>query len=117
LTHNILSIDKLKGWLRFNPITWSFYGVPPVDAAGTYTISLKVNDPFTGFVNDPFDLKINSRPIVHPVNGRVPAEFSMQQGTLNIKVSDYFDDADISAGDTLTYSIRQANGLTVSNWV
>jgi hypothetical protein len=69
LTHNIHSIANLAGWLRFNPITWVFYGVPPADSGGTYTIQLQANDPYTGFVKDPFNLIINSRPIIHPING------------------------------------------------
>jgi hypothetical protein len=73
LTHNILALPNLAGWLRFNPITWTFYGVPPASSAGTYTIQLQANDPFTGFVKDPFDLKINSRPIIHSVNGMLPS--------------------------------------------
>lgn len=73
ISTNIVTIANLKGWLRFNPLTWSFYGVPPADVAGTYTITLTISDPYTGFVKDTFDLKVNSRPTVHPVNGQMPA--------------------------------------------
>lgn len=40
LTHNILSIPNLAGWLRFNPLTWVMLGAPPADSVGTYTIQL-----------------------------------------------------------------------------
>jgi hypothetical protein len=42
----------------------------------------------------------------------------MEQGSLSIKVSDYFSDADILlSGDSLTYTIKQANGYSVGSWV
>lgn len=61
---------------------------------------------------------INSRPIIHPVNGQLPALQSMEQGSLAIKVSDYFSDADVLlSGDTLTYTIKESSGASVGSWV
>ncbi len=34
-----------------------------------------------------------------------------------MKLSNYFTDADLSLGDALTYSIKQASGLEVGSWV
>jgi hypothetical protein len=42
----------------------------------------------------------------------------MAQGSLSIKVSDYFSDGDILlSGDSLTYTIKQATGALVGSWV
>ena len=42
----------IKGWLRFSNLTWTFSGMPPVTAAGTYTIKLSISDPYGGVIAD-----------------------------------------------------------------
>ena len=87
--------------------------------AGTYTITLTISDPFTGSITDPFDLRINSRPTFHSTNGRIPSEIKIPQGISNLKASDYFQDNDVAgaSNDALTYSIKEASGLSVGSWV
>jgi hypothetical protein len=108
LTTNIATYTGLKGWLRFQPLTWTFVGIPPVTAAGTYSITIKVNDPFLGYVNDPFTLKINTKPAI-PTSGLYTAGidkvFMIPQGTKTINLANYFYDPDTAQGDVLTYSI------------
>ncbi len=71
ITTNIGTITGLKEWLRFNPLTWSLYGVPPADLTGNYKVTLTVSDPYKGTVTDSFDMKVNSKPTVHPTNGPI----------------------------------------------
>jgi len=104
----------LRPWLRFNPVTWSLYGVPSADSSGDYTITLTISDPFGGKTTNSFKLSVNARPTYHPVNLRIPSQIKTSQGRYVIDCSQYFKD---EVGDVLRYSIRQANGLTVSSWV
>jgi hypothetical protein len=118
-TTNIGTQAGLKGWLRFSQSMMCFYGVPPIGAAGTYSIQLRVSDPFGGIVTDTFDLKVNAKPAI-PTSGtygEIDKEFRIPQGTFVIPLANYFTDPDVALGDTLTYSIRQASGLSVGSWV
>ena len=86
----------------------SFFGIPPLYSAGTYTILLTVRDPYFASVTDDFILRINSKPAV-PTGGAysdIDKVVFIPQGTYSIKLSNYFTDADILIGDTLTYSIK-----------
>ena len=97
----------------------SFYGIPPISAAGTYIIQLTVRDPFGAQVVDSFELKVNAKPAA-PTSGSfdfIDKEFRISQGTFTLKLSNHFQDPDTSQGDTLTYSIKQASGLGVGSWV
>lgn len=42
--------------------------MPPVSAAGSYTIQLRVSDPFGLSVTDTFELKVNAKPSI-PTSG------------------------------------------------
>ncbi len=78
-----------------------------------------MSDPFGGFVNDQFELKINAKPAI-PTTGsyvNVDKEFRMSQGLLTIRLNNHFTDPDSVLGDILTYQIRQASGLSVGSWV
>ena len=69
ITTNINTLSGgIKGWLRFSNLTWALTGMPPVSAAGSYTIQLRVSDPFGLSVNDTFELKVNAKPSI-PTSG------------------------------------------------
>jgi len=76
----------------------SFYGIPPISAAGTYTLQLTVRDPFGGQVVDSFDLKVNAKPAA-PTSGtfgKIDKEFRVSQGTTILRLANHFQDPDTS---------------------
>lgn len=72
--------------------------MPPVYAAGTYNIQLKVSDPFGGSVTDTFTLNVNAKPAI-PTSGLyagIDKVTKIPQGTTTIKLSNYFFDSDVA---------------------
>ena len=68
---------------------------------------------------DTFELKINSKPAIPTIGAfsDIDKEFTIPQGTTTIRLANHFYDFDTAIGDVLTYSIRQASGLSVGSWV
>jgi large repetitive protein len=65
-----LAENNLKPWLRFNPASWTFSGVPPIQVSGSYNITVTITDTFTGgTVTDTFLLTVNGKPTQHLTNG------------------------------------------------
>lgn len=99
ITTNINTLTGgIKGWLRFSNLTWALSGVPPVYAAGTYNIQLKVSDPFGGSVTDTLILNVNAKPAI-PTSGTyagIDKVYKIPQGTSTIKLSNYFSDTDVA---------------------
>jgi len=82
----------IKGWLRFSNLTWTFSGLPPANAVGTYNIQLKVSDPFGLSVTDTLTLTVNAKPAI-PTSGiyeGIDKVYKIPQGTSTIKISNYF---------------------------
>jgi len=78
--------------LRFSNLTWTFSGLPPTNAAGTYNIQLKVSDPFGLSVTDTLTLTVNAKPAI-PTSGiyeGIDKVYKIPQGTSTIKISNYF---------------------------
>lgn len=60
LSTDIGTIAGLYEWLRFDPASWTFSGMPPVQAVGSYTINVTVSDGYGGTVVDSFILTVNA---------------------------------------------------------
>ena len=99
ITTNINTLTGgIKGWLRFNNLTWTLSGIPPVYASGTYSIKLQVNDPYGASVTDTLTLNVNAKPAI-PTSGSyagIDKVWQIPQGTSTIKLANYFNDPDVA---------------------
>lgn len=110
ITTNINTLGGgIKGWLRFNNLTWTLSGVPPVYASGVYNIQLKVSDPYGASVTDTFTLNVNAKPAI-PTSGLyagIDKVYKIPQGTTTIKLGNYFYDSEVALStDQITYTIK-----------
>lgn len=108
--------SPLPAWLAYDPATRSLTGTPEQDAVGTLTLKVTASDDSGATVVGNLVIaiaEVNDAPMVHGYAPWLTAppdqQFLAQLG------SELFTDVD--AGDTLTWSLRLADGSPVPEWL
>ncbi len=103
LTYSAALVDgsPLPDWLSFDSATHKFSGVPPLESAGTYTVTLRVTDSWGAATQQDFTLAVSAANNAAPL---AVADLLTVQADSQISANGNVltNDQDADAGDTLS---------------
>lgn len=100
--------------------------IPPDGSAGSYVVTIKVDDGFGGITSSSFNLTVNPAPVVPPSGNQKPIIVSLSKTSATLKVYDNFRSIIVGVDpehDIITYSVVDASdnqavsGLSVTHEV
>ncbi|MEF8699739.1 MAG: VCBS domain-containing protein [Candidatus Accumulibacter sp. UW20] len=112
----LINGGSLPDWLSFNAATATFSGTPANGDVTTAAHHIKVTASDGSFtISDVFDItvaNVNDAPVlVNPIANQVLATDT----TFSLSLVGVFSDADV--GDSLTYSVKLADGSDLPSWL
>jgi Ca2+-binding RTX toxin-like protein len=108
--------STLPSWLAFNAATRTFSGTPVNANVGSLQIKVTATDPMGLSASDVFGLTVTNTNDAPTVGAPVAAQAATQGQAFSLTVpAGTF--ADVDVGDTLTYSLTQADGTALPAWL
>ena len=118
LTYSVMLANgnPLSPWLSFNAATRTLSGTPLNSNVGTLNLAVKAMDAGGLDANSTFTLTVQNVNDAPTVSNLIPDQ-QAAQGTVFSFVVPIDTFADVDVGDTLTYSVRLANGNPLPAWL
>jgi len=112
----LTSGGALPSWLSFNASTRTFSGTPTNSNVGTISVRVTAKDTGNLTVSDDFNLTVTNTNDAPTLVTAVPTQ-SGTQGQAFSYVVPAATFADVDVGDTLTYSLKRADGTALPAWL